>query len=114
VRRDGTRVVVHADRVIAATGYRTDFKRLNFLGPDLADALRLDHGAPVLNRDYETSVPGLYVIGPASALSFGPVARFVYGSAHPARVLARRFAAASALANTHPQADRLPVAAPSA
>ena len=53
-------------------------------------------GAPVLSRGYETSVPGLFVIGPASAQSFGPVARFVYGAAHPARSLARRFAGARA------------------
>jgi hypothetical protein len=35
---------------------------------------------------------GLHVIGPASAFSFGPVARFVYGAQHPARRLAAHFA----------------------
>ena len=46
-------------------------------------------GTPAVHADYQTSVPGLYVIGPAVAPSFGPVMRFVYGSAHAARTAPR-------------------------
>jgi thioredoxin reductase len=102
LRPDGTMEVVRADHVVAATGYRTNLERLRFIAPGLRNRIRVAGGAPVLSLDYETSVPGLYVIGPASAQSFGPVARFVYGAFHPARRLAHRFARESAR-----QADRV-------
>ena len=53
-------------------------------------------GLPILSRHFETSVPGLYVVGPASAFSFGPMFRFVLGARFTARRLARHFAGASA------------------
>jgi len=90
---DAAETVREADHVIAATGYRIDLARLGFLGPELVRAIRAVRGAPVLSRDYETTVPGLHVIGPAAADSFGPVSRFVFGAYHPSRRLARRFAA---------------------
>jgi hypothetical protein len=95
-RRGGGAQVVGADHVVAATGFRIDLERLAFLDPSLRRRIRTVAGAPVLSQDYETSAPGLHVIGPASADSFGPVARFVFGAIHPARRLARRFAADAA------------------
>ena len=89
----GEAQVIAADHVVAATGFRIDLERLAFLDPSLRRRIRTADGAPVLSQDYETSAPGLHVIGPASADSFGPVARFVFGAIHPARRLARRFAA---------------------
>ena len=35
---------------------------------------------PIQSRDFEVSVPGLYLVGPASANSLGPVARFACGA----------------------------------
>ncbi|MBC7731650.1 MAG: hypothetical protein H7306_07090 [Bacteriovorax sp.] len=35
---------------------------------------------PIQSRDFEVSVPGLYLVGPASANSLGPVARFAGGA----------------------------------
>jgi cation diffusion facilitator CzcD-associated flavoprotein CzcO len=89
----GKRQTLRADHVIFATGYRTDVARLGFLNPDLVRGMRLTATAPQLSRDYESSVPGLHFIGPASANSFGPVSRFVYGAYHPARHLASHLAA---------------------
>jgi hypothetical protein len=48
--------------------------------------------APRLNANFETSVPGLSVIGPASAMSFGPLFRFVAGSEYTARVVSENLA----------------------
>lgn len=87
--RAGKRVAVRADHVVFATGYRTDVARLGFLSEDLVRGMRLAATAPMLSRNYESSVAGLHFIGPASANSFGPVSRFVYGTYHPARHLAR-------------------------
>ncbi len=79
--------------MIAATGYRPDLGRLTFLDPGLRSRLRTVAGTPVVNRDYQTSAPGLFVAGPGVAPTFGPVMRFVYGADHAARTVARRLAA---------------------
>lgn len=82
-----------ADHLIFATGYKIDVRRLTFLSPAILQQMLLVKEAPQLSRHYESSVPGLHFIGPASANSFGPVCRFVYGTYHPARHLARHLAA---------------------
>jgi thioredoxin reductase len=79
-----------ADHVIAATGYRPDVLRMGFLDQQLASQLRTVANTPVVGRDYESSVPGLYVVGPAVAPTFGPVMRFVYGTDHAAGTVGRR------------------------
>jgi cation diffusion facilitator CzcD-associated flavoprotein CzcO len=91
--RDGTQSEVTADHVIAATGYRPALERLPFLEPRLRDQIRTAGGAPVLNDSFESSVSGLYMVGLASANSFGPLARFAYGAGFTARRLTRKLAA---------------------
>jgi len=88
VAPDGRRETLEGDHLILATGYRIDMARLPFLAPDILRTLRTVEDTPVLSSHYETSVPGLHVIGYASAPSFGPVMRFVCGARHPARHLA--------------------------
>jgi len=87
--RNGTQDILRADHVIFATGYKVDVSRLPFLNSDLVARMRLIEKAPLLSSHYESSIPGLHFIGPASASSFGPVCRFVFGTRHPARHLAR-------------------------
>jgi len=82
-----------ADHVIAATGYRSDVSRLTFLSDLLRPGLRTLAGTPVVDRHYQSSVPGLYFIGPAVAPAFGPVMRFVFGADHAARTVAGSLAA---------------------
>ena len=84
-----------ADHVIAATGYRTDLSRLQFLPETLRSRLQTLAGSPVVARDYQSSVPGLYFIGPAVAPTMGPVMRFVFGTWHAAPAVARKLAGAS-------------------
>jgi hypothetical protein len=88
---DGLTDTVHADHVIFATGYKTDVSRLGFLDRSVTSRMRLSGTAPLLSHHYESSIPGLHLIGPASAYSFGPVCRFVFGTFHPARHLTRLF-----------------------
>ncbi|MQY03679.1 FAD-dependent oxidoreductase [Actinomadura macrotermitis] len=71
---------VVADHVIAATGFACDLDRLAFLGPELRGRIVTRHGAPVLSKHFEASLPGLYFVGLAAAPSFGPVMRFVHGA----------------------------------
>jgi FAD-dependent urate hydroxylase len=87
VRYDRDTMHIATDHVIAATGYRVDLGRLPFLDPSLRAAIKTAGGAPVLNPVFESSVPGLHFVGLASALSFGPVMRFVYGARHAAAIL---------------------------
>ncbi|MEH2562043.1 NAD(P)-binding domain-containing protein [Bradyrhizobium sp. AZCC 2289] len=89
----GARRPMRADHVIFATGYKIDVSRLGFLNQTLLRRIQLVEGAPQLSAHYETTVPGLHFIGPAAANSFGPVCRFVYGTYHPARHLARHLSA---------------------
>ncbi len=89
LKHDGTQEVLQTDHVVAATGYRIDLNRLSILHPVLLKHIRTRQDAPLLSAHYETSVPGLHFVGPASASSFGPVARFVFGATHPSPHLAR-------------------------
>lgn len=85
----GTPAELTADHVIAATGYHSDLQRLGFLDERLRARLKTVGGTPAVRGDYQSSVPGVYVIGPAVASSFGPVMRFVFGADHAARTVAR-------------------------
>ena len=78
-----------ADHVIAATGYRSDVARLGFLGDRLLSELEVVAGTPVVDRHYQSSVSGLYFVGPVVAPTFGPVMRFVFGTAHAASTVSR-------------------------
>jgi thioredoxin reductase len=73
------------DHLIAGTGYKVDLTRLDFLKPGLLQEIRSVRNAPVLSRHYQSSVEGLYFIGPAALNSFGPVVRFVFGARYTAR-----------------------------
>jgi FAD-dependent urate hydroxylase len=86
---DGTKTV-WTDHVIAATGYKVDIERLDYLGQDLKQSIAREGGAPVLNAQFETSVPGLFIVGIASSPTFGPVMRFMFGAKHVAPVLTQR------------------------
>lgn len=101
VTADGTRRELTADHVITATGYRGDLARLDFLGEDIRSALRTLSGSALVGRGYQSSVPGLYAVGPLVAPSFGPVMRFVYGARHAALAVTRQLAGVAG----HPAPD---------
>jgi len=83
---------IEADHLIAGTGYQVDVDRLTFIDKALADQIRRVDRAPRLSRHFESSVRGLYFLGPAAALSFGPLVRFVAGAEFSVRVLANHLA----------------------
>jgi cation diffusion facilitator CzcD-associated flavoprotein CzcO len=101
--------VVHdmlTDHVICATGYRADVERLMFLSAGLRSSIRTHTGQPVLSGTFESSVPGLYFVGPPAVNSFGPLMRFMVGSEYVAPRIARRLAAEVARKGTVRGADR--------
>ena len=80
------------DHVIAGTGFRSDVDRLDFIAGDLRAKVARIMGSPSLDARFESSVEALHFIGPASAMSFGPLYRFVVGAEYTARTLARHCA----------------------
>lgn len=117
---EGKRRTIETDHVIAATGYRPEVRRLPFVEEQLRGAIATVDGAPALDRNFASSVPGLYFVGLASANSFGPLARFAFGAGFTARRLTNHLAASlrsatqshqharssSATASAAPQVDR--------
>ena len=81
-----------ADHVIAATGYRFNAHNLPFLSENIKSQLLLEKHTPQLSSNFESSIPGLYFAGPASANSFGPVMRFLAGVGYAARRISHHVA----------------------
>jgi hypothetical protein len=86
---NGSAREIVTEHVIAATGYKVDMERLAFLNPAIRSKLKCVNGAPVLSSSFESSVPGLYFVGIAAAISFGPVMRFAFGAGFAARRVTR-------------------------
>jgi hypothetical protein len=82
------------DHVIAGSGFEMDADRLPFLDDEIKRGVRRIEKAPALDRRFQSTVPGLFFVGPMSSMSFGPLFRFVVGAQYTARtlssVLARR------------------------
>lgn len=91
-QRDGTAREIVADHVIAATGYNHDPARLTFLGPAMRAKLRVAAQSPILSPNFESSIPGMYFIGPIAKYTLGPLLRFVYGADFAARQTSRHIA----------------------
>ena len=90
--KDGRERQLVVDHVIAGTGYDIDVDRIDLLQPKIRRAIQRLKSAPSLNATFESSVPGLRFIGPASAMSFGPLFRFVVGAEYTARIVSRNLA----------------------
>jgi thioredoxin reductase len=85
---------IEFQHVIAATGYKAAVSRLTFIDESVQSRISKAEGAPILNRHFESSVPGLYFVGAAAANSFGPLLRFAYGAKFAAERVAAHLARA--------------------
>jgi thioredoxin reductase len=91
----GMHTTLVTDHVISATGFKVDIERLTFLDLDLRAAIQSVDSTPVLSAYFESSVPGLYFVGPSAANTFGPLLRFACGARFTARRLSRHLAKSS-------------------
>lgn len=73
---NGERLVV--DHVLLATGYRPDLGAVPYL-EGLVDRLEVADGFPVLDENFQTSLPGLFMPGFVATRDFGPFFGFVRG-----------------------------------
>jgi hypothetical protein len=55
------------------------------------EVAQIEH-TPHLTDNFETSVPGLYVMGPLAANAFGPLMRFMVGAEYAAPRVAAHLA----------------------
>lgn len=89
---DGKPSELKVDHIIAATGFQTNISRLGFLEEHVKRKIATHQGAPLLSKNFESSLPGLYFVGMPSAPTFGPVMRFAVGSRFTADRLSRHLA----------------------
>ena len=98
-----------AEHVIAATGYKPDIRRLDFLDAAIRNEIQVVANAPELSADFQSSVSGLYFVGIAAANDFGPMMRFAYGSDYTARRVARHLEKTIAREINRPAPERVQV-----
>jgi hypothetical protein len=90
VSRSGELTTLETEHVIAATGFRATCDRLGLLAEDVRGCLAaVADGSPAVGRDFESSVPGLFLAGLTTASGFGPAMRFVYGATFTSGTLVR-------------------------
>jgi thioredoxin reductase len=101
VRSEGGRVIldledtrlasrqVRADHLIAATGFRTDLRKLTFLEENMLQRVKRVENSPALSSNFESSVPNLYFVGVTAANTFGPLLRFAFGAGFAAPRISR-------------------------
>lgn len=87
------------DHVIAGTGYEVDVDRIPILDLALRNGITRIERAPRLSRNFESSVAGLYFVGPAAAFSFGPFLGFACGADFVSPRLGRHLAAGARTIN---------------
>jgi lysine/ornithine N-monooxygenase len=88
-KADGTRIEREVDHVVCATGFHADVARLEFLSKGIRDRIATVYGSPVLDNRYQSTVENLFFVGKASALTFGPLMRFVCGTEYASKRLGR-------------------------
>jgi cation diffusion facilitator CzcD-associated flavoprotein CzcO len=79
---------IFVDHLLFATGYRVDLSRVTYLAEDVQSGrLRVDDGFPALDEDFQSTLPGLYIVGQPSIQFFGPFFGFVRGCIASARIV---------------------------
>ena len=96
---DGTERELVTGHVIAATGYKVNLERLQFVSQEIRSQIKTVNGSPILSSGFESTVPGLYFAGVAAANSFGPVMRFAFGARFAAQTLTHALAKGISKAN---------------
>jgi cation diffusion facilitator CzcD-associated flavoprotein CzcO len=85
---NGLRLTV--DRVILATGYLVQIEQVPFLAHgNVLPRLAALNGFPVLDEQFQTSVPGLFMTSIAANQDFGPFFGFTAGVRASSRILGR-------------------------
>jgi hypothetical protein len=85
---DGTSLTV--DQIILATGYKVRMDRVPFLvRGNILDILATQDGSPLLDEQFQTNVPGLFITSMAASQAFGPFFAFTVSVRTSAQLIGR-------------------------
>lgn len=84
------------DHMFFGTGYRVDVAKYEFFSPQLVQSISCFRGYPRLREGFESSVPGLHILGAPAVWSFGSLMQFVVGTHYSSQALLRRIAGKTA------------------
>lgn len=85
------------DQIILATGYRVRIEQVPFLRRgNILPQLATRNGGPVLDAQFQTSVPGLFMTSMAANPDFGPFFAFTVSVRTSARIIGRALGAGAA------------------
>jgi thioredoxin reductase len=88
---DDSQFNVH--HIILATGYHPEMRNVGFLDrTTILDSLETVEGYPVLDTEFQTNLPGLYITGLAATRDFGPPFGFTVGCPVAAKIVGERVA----------------------
>jgi hypothetical protein len=92
-------VALTVDQVILATGYRVRMEQVPFLRRgNILPQLATRNGGPVLDAQFQTSVPGLFITSMPANQDFGPFFAFTVSVRTSARIIGRALLAGAAAA----------------
>jgi len=74
-------------QIILATGYRTNMKNIPFLDASILNLMDMEDGSPILDPEFQTSLPGLYITGFAATHDFGPFFGFTVACPVAAKII---------------------------
>ena len=87
------------DQIILATGYRVRIDQVPFLrNGNILPLLTTRNGVPVLDAQFQTSVPGLFITSLPANQDFGPFFAFTVSVRTSARIIGRALLAGTARA----------------
>jgi cation diffusion facilitator CzcD-associated flavoprotein CzcO len=80
---------VAVDHVVLATGYKVDMAQIPFLSRgNILESLETRGGHPVLDKRFQSNVPGLFITSMAATQDFGPFLAFTVSVGAAARIIA--------------------------
>jgi cation diffusion facilitator CzcD-associated flavoprotein CzcO len=87
---------IEVDRIVLATGYKVNIGSVPMLSSgNLLAHLEVDEGAPVLDRQLQSSVPGLFMTSMFATRDFGPFFAFTVSVRTSARLIGRALVSTS-------------------
>jgi thioredoxin reductase len=82
---------LEVDHILLATGYQVNIQQVPYLSKTtVLPYLKAHAGFPVLDEDFQTSLPGLFLTGLAATKDFGPFYGFVRGCPSAAKIIGDR------------------------
>lgn len=76
---------LEAEIIISATGYKYDLEKIAFLSPEIREGIKKKEMSKLVDKNFETAVKNVFVIGGITEPVHGIAQRFLFGARHAAR-----------------------------